>query len=118
MGEEIAARHLTASGYRIVDRNFRTRHGELDLVAAKDGETLVFCEVKTLLAARAGARDPLIGIGPDKRGRIRMMARHWLVERSGLLRGRGGDQIRFDAIGVLLDARGHTLSVEHVDDAF
>src|SRR5215210_3156254 len=49
LGERIALEHLERRGYRIVDRNFRTRYGELDIVAA-DRRALVFCEVKTRVA--------------------------------------------------------------------
>ena len=45
-GEQVAAEYLTARGYTIVARNFRTRHGELDLVARRD-DALIFVEIKT-----------------------------------------------------------------------
>ena len=53
-GEEIAARHLERLGWRIVERNYRSREGELDLIAARGG-TLAFCEVKTLVCAQGPA---------------------------------------------------------------
>src|SRR3954469_20590453 len=79
LGEEIAAQHLVRRGYRIVRRNARTRHGELDLIAA-DARSLVFCEVKTRVAGgRAGPAGALEAIGPGKRRRIRALAREWLA---------------------------------------
>ena len=56
-GEELAARHLGRCGYRIIDRNFRTRFGELNLVALGRRD-LVFCEVKTRVVGTAGALVP------------------------------------------------------------
>ena len=65
-GEELAARHLEARGLEIVDRNFRTRYGELDLVA-RDERYLVFCEVKTrIVRAAPGPLGPLAAIGARK----------------------------------------------------
>lgn len=126
-GERLAAAHLARSGYEVLERNFRTRHGELDLVAAGRG-CLVFCEVRSRVAAPAGARhasaDPLESIGPRKRRRLRRMAREWLMERGGrpdtaaTTAARRAGALRFDAIGVLLTADGRPLALEHVEDAF
>src|SRR3954454_25022441 len=80
LGETIAEQHLQHRGYRILARNFRTRFGELDLVAA-DERTLVFCEVKTRLSGSSrGPAAPLDAIGARKRERLRRMARQWLAE--------------------------------------
>ena len=73
-GERIAADHLTRAGYTILATNYRTRFGELDLVAA-DARCLVFCEVKTRIAGtRRGPAGPLDAIGPRKRAQVRAMA--------------------------------------------
>src|SRR5687767_11181888 len=81
LGEELAARHLTGSGYRVLERNFRTRYGELDIVAADAGH-LVFCEVKTRVAGRRGGpAGPLDAVGAHKRRRLRRMAAQWLANR-------------------------------------
>src|SRR5919198_1382450 len=79
LGERVAARHLERNGYRLVARNYRAREGEIDLVAAGHS-TLVFCEVKTIVA-RAGSRGPaypLEAVGPAKRRQVRRLARVWL----------------------------------------
>ena len=68
-GEQLAAEHLERLGYRVVARNYRTRFGELDLVAT-DEYVLVFCEVKT---RRAGAGDPWWNLGEAKRRQVRSM---------------------------------------------
>ena len=115
LGERIAAEHLERRGYRIVARNFRTRNGELDLVAA-DARALVFCEVKTRVAGgTAGPAGPLDGIGPAKRRRLRALASEWLAATEG--RPRCPD-VRFDAIGVTLDRDGRLLALEHLEAAF
>ncbi len=115
-GERAAIDHLSAVGLRVIDTNFRTREGELDIVAI-DSRTLVFCEVKARLGARAASR-ALEGIGAAKRRKIRAMARLWLSGRAPLLGDWCGDSIRFDAIGVGVDGAGRVLTLEHVEDAF
>ena len=116
LGEDLARGHLEARGYRVIDANFRTRHGELDLVAA-DERRIVFCEVKTRVVARpAGELGPFASIGARKRRRVRLMAREWLSSpgRQEVWR----PELRFDAIGIELDLRGRLLSLEHLEGAF
>jgi len=116
-GERHAQRHLVAAGFRLIERNYRTRFGELDIVAVR-GDRLVFCEVRARVCAPpAGVAMALESIGPDKRRRLRAMARQWLAE-SPVAAGPGVDVLRFDAIGVAVDARGSLLALEHVEDAF
>jgi putative endonuclease len=113
-GEAEAARHLERHGYRIIDRNFRTRHGELDLVATGEG-CLVFCEVKTRLDE--GPFGLFASVGPAKRRQVRRMARVWLGSERATARPRDRE-LRFDVIGILLDARGRLLRLEHLAGAF
>jgi putative endonuclease len=112
-GEEIAAAHLTRTGFRILERNYRTRWGELDIVAF-DGRTLAFVEVK---ARTAGPRHgtPLEAVHWAKRGQVRRMGRAWLADRPDRPFGRF---IRFDAIGVTFDRAGRLLALEHLEGAF
>ena len=115
LGERLAVEHLERRGYRIVDRNFRTRHGELDIVAA-DRCALIFCEVKTrVVGGRSGPCGPLDAIGPDKRRRLRALAREWLTSTDARP---WRPNLRFDAIGVTLSARGEMVALEHVEGAF
>jgi putative endonuclease len=130
-GERLAAQHLEARGYEVVARNFRTRFGELDLVA-RDERFLVFCEVKTRIArgvpapggaAGAGGAPgpanplgPFASIGARKQRQVRAIAREWLSQ--GLLEGPRPPEIRFDAIGISFDARGRLLALEHLEAAF
>jgi putative endonuclease len=117
LGEQIAAEHLTHRGYEILVRNFRTRYGELDLIAAND-QAIVFCEVKTrVIGTVAGPAGPLDAIGPRKRERLRRMAGQWLAETAAESRPRR-DRLRFDAIGVTLTPAGALMALEHMEDAF
>jgi putative endonuclease len=113
LGEQLAAEHLIRRGFRIVDRNYRTRWGELDIVAF-DGRTLAFCEVKTRRVPVPG-RSPLESVHPRKRSKVRKMAGRWLVERTDRPYA---DSLRFDAIGVTFDGAGRLLGLEHVEGAF
>jgi len=117
LGERLAADHLRRAGYEIVDRNFRTRFGELDIVAAGD-RCLVFCEVKTRVRGRSGGSDPFDSIGPDKRRRLRAMAAQWLVERRPEIECPSEPDLRFDAVGVSISPSGRLLALDHLEDAF
>ncbi len=112
-GEQAAVRQLRAQGFEIIERNARTRYGELDVIAL-DGGTLVFVEVKALRGnGRDRAARALEAIGPRKRLQVRRLARAWLAERRSPARY---SAIRFDAVGVALGARG--AEVVHVPAAF
>ncbi|HWI22551.1 MAG TPA: YraN family protein [Baekduia sp.] len=109
-GEDLAAQHLVRLGYRLIARNHRTRFGELDIVAMC-GETLVFCEVKT---ARGRGR-PFDSLHDRKRAQVRRMAVAYLAEAR---RSESARQIRFDAIGVVIDADGRLTRLDHLEAAF
>ena len=113
LGEELAAQHLVRRGFRIVERNYRTRWGELDIVAF-DGSTLAFCEVKTRRTTRS-AIAPLDSITERKRRQVRAIARSWLAQRG---RSFFAAVVRFDAIGVTLDRSGDLISLDHLEGAF
>jgi putative endonuclease len=112
IGEQLAAEHLERLGFDIVDRNYRTRYGELDIVCF-DGETLVFCEVKTRRATRSAS--PWDALGPEKRAQVRRMSAAWLSEKPGRPYA---DELRFDAIGVVFDAQGRMVALDHLEGAF
>jgi putative endonuclease len=111
LGEELAARHLERLGYDIVERRHRTRFGEIDLIAS-DGEWLVFAEVKT---RRAGATGPWAALDEPKRRQVRRMAAAYLAEARDRPRGL---EVRFDAVGVIVDAHGALVSLTHLEGAF
>ena len=104
---------MSRRGFEILERNYQTRWGELDIVAF-DGRTLVFCEVKTRRLA-PGAGHPFDALRRIKRARVRKMARSWLAAR----RQRPyAHVLRFDAIGVTLDLAGRLVSIDHLEGAF
>ena len=109
-GEAFAAAHLERLGFVILDRNFRTRWGELDLVAGDD-RRIVFCEVKT---RRVGATAPVEGLRELQRRRLRRMALAWLHERPRPF----VPELRFDAVGVTVDGRDRLVALEHLEGAF
>jgi putative endonuclease len=101
----------------VIDRNFRTRYGELDLVAT-GGCCLIFCEVKTRVARDPpGPFSPLASVGARKRRQVRQMAREWLAARGDWL-GARPPELRFDAIGITVDGAGRLLALDHVEAAF
>lgn len=75
LGERLARRHLEASGYKVLETNHRTKSGEIDLIAKKDG-TLVFVEVRTRTGTRMGS--PEESLTPDKRQRLAATAEEYL----------------------------------------
>ncbi len=109
-GEDLAAEHLERLGYEIVARNHRTRYGEIDLVAA-DPDTLVIVEVKT----RRGRGRPWDALDERKQRQVRRMGIAYLSDVPDRPRR---SQVRFDAIGVTLDAAGRLTSLEHLENAF
>ena len=113
LGEQLAADHLVRRGFQILERNYRTRFGELDIIAASN-HTIVFCEVKCRVANSAG-RDPLESVHPNKQMQIRRIAGRWLAERRDHPRV---DDLRFDAIGVTLAGDGRLLRLDHLEGAF
>ena len=115
IAEDLVARLLTASDWEIVERNARTRYGELDIVAL-DGETLVFVEVKGARAGTSfGPEKPILSIDFRKQRRVRRLATAWISERR---EQPYYAEIRFDAVGVTLDHRGQAIEVEHIEGAF
>jgi putative endonuclease len=112
-GERLAGEHLVRRGFQIVERNFRTRFGELDIVAY-DGCVLAFCEVKTR-RLRPGEGSPFDAIRMPKRSQVRRLAALWLSQRS---ERPYAPELRFDAIGVTFDPSGRLVSIEHLEGAF
>src|SRR5215213_5734427 len=83
LGEDEAVRHLERLGHEILDRNFRTRYGELDVISSTNA-CLVFSEVKTRMAGgHNGPATALEAVDPAKRRRLRLMAREWFRLRGG-----------------------------------
>jgi putative endonuclease len=108
-GEDIAARHLVEQGMVILDRNWRTPFGEIDIIA-RDVNALIFCEVKTRRGNAFG--DPSEAVVGDKERRLRTLAGQWLS-----LSGLRVRQVRFDVVKVVINGRGGP-DIDHVRGAF
>jgi putative endonuclease len=113
LGEDLALEHLERLGYRVLARNYRTRFGELDLIACANA-TIVFVEVK---ARRVGATtgSALEAVSPRKQRQVRGMAAAWLAESED--RPRSSD-LRFDVIGITVDHGGRLVRLDHLEAAF
>lgn len=107
-GERLAADHLLSRGYRILARRYRTRYGEVDLIASSRG-TLVFVEVKTRRSGLYGP--PGESVGPRKRVRLARAAAHYLASAEP-----PEATTRFDVIAI--DWRDSGPVLEHIEDAF
>jgi putative endonuclease len=113
--EELVARRLAAAGWEIVERNARTRYGELDIVA-RDGRALVFVEVKAGREGTSfGPERPVLAVDTRKQRRVRRLATAWMAERRGIP---PYAEIRFDAVGVTFDRADRVVDVEHIRAAF
>ena len=105
LGEEAVASWYEARGYEVLNRNWRCREGELDLVV-RDGRRFVFCEVKTRTTDAFGA--PVEAVTRTKQMRLRRLAARWLEDEAPV----HPREIRFDVASVL----GGTIEV--VEGAF
>jgi putative endonuclease len=92
-GEDRAAAWCGANGYAVLARNWRTREGELDLVARRDG-VVVFCEVKARASNAFGS--PAEAVTPAKQRQVRHMAVAFLADQ-----GLRAAELRFDVVSVL-----------------
>jgi putative endonuclease len=108
-GEEAVADWYRAAGYEVLDRNWRCRTGEIDLVAA-NARTVVFCEVKTRRSGAFGA--PVEAVTPAKQRRLRALALEWLGSRYARR-----DELRFDVASVR-PGPGGDLVVDVLEAAF
>jgi len=108
-GERVAKAHLEAKGYRILATKFRTREGEVDIVA-QQGETVAFVEVKTRRGNAMGSA--LEAIDARKAERLLLAAEAFVVQHPELPEGQ-----RIDLIAIDLDTSGRVLSVQHIESA-
>ncbi len=93
-GEAIALKALKKSGYKVVEKNYRNKQGEIDIIAS-DRDTLAFIEVKTRQSERFGS--PKDAITPQKQKKISMVALGYLKQT-----GQIGKKARFDVVSVIL----------------
>jgi putative endonuclease len=116
--EELVADALERRGMRVVARNERTSsvRGEIDLIAI-DGAALVFVEVKARrVGATLGPERPVMAVGHRKRHKLRSLAVAWLRDHDGSVPPHAS--LRFDVVGLRVDARGRAAEWEHLRGAF
>lgn len=109
-GERLAAVHLEAKGYRIIDRKFRVVEAEIDLVA-RDGDTLVFVEVRTRRGGAAGMA--ALSVNAAKAKQL-LRAAGWYIEQHPEL---ADDPMRIDVVTVELRRDGTLREVAHIENA-
>ena len=108
-GEDLAAHHLKKLGFSILVRNYRQKTGEIDIIA-RDGNCLVFVEVKTRKTLRFG--QPFEAVTPKKQAQLARVATDYLSRKKLL------DQpARFDVISILLPDTGNA-TIEHLPNCF
>ncbi|MFO8111781.1 MAG: YraN family protein [Desulfosalsimonadaceae bacterium] len=109
-GENLAARHLAAEGYRIVETNYKNRFGEIDLIAM-DGETIVFVEVKSRRSGRFGTARA--SVSKAKQRKISMVALGYLKSNNGI-----HQKARFDVVTVNACGAHPESNIEVIKNAF
>lgn len=110
-GEQLAVDHLLASGYEILDRNWRCATGEIDIIARQGGTTVVV-EVKT--RSGVGFGHPLDAVTPQKLARLRRLAATW-CEAHPQPSAQGARALRIDVVGVVAGRDG--ITIDHVRQA-
>jgi putative endonuclease len=108
-GERVAASHLEAKGYRILERNYSTREGEIDLIASR-GPQLVFVEVRSRRGRNMGG--PEESITGRKSSHIRAVAAAYNQEHPD-----APEDQRIDVVVIELDAKGRVMRVEQIENA-
>ena len=106
-GEEIAVRHLKAKGCKILHRNYRTPLGEADIIV-KDGEMLVFVEVKARSSDAFG--QPFEAVNHRKQEKLKKIALYYLKHQQI------ESPVRFDIVSII--SRNGRDEVEHIEEAF
>jgi len=113
--EEICARQLRREGWWILERNWRIKAGELDLIVRK-GPVLAIVEVKaTHTGLFTGPTSPAFAVGPNKQRRLRRLASAWIASNG---RRVAFHEVRFDVIGVLFNRDGSLAEYNHIENAF
>ena len=107
--EDQAAIHLARAGIKVIERNVRLGHGEIDLVC-RDRDVLVFVEVKCRRATWGDS--PAAAVSWHKQRKLTRLAQHYLKWRR-----LGGVRCRFDVVAVTVDAEGNS-TISHIRNAF
>ncbi len=107
-GEQIARQFLMEKGYKILQTNYRSRLGEIDIIC-QDSTTIVFVEVKTRSSETFGT--PAAAVTGGKQKKLRLLAQEYLIAR-----GREDQPVRFDVLSIFLSSRG--TEIDHIIGAF
>lgn len=110
-GEELAAKYLQGKGYEILQRNYRAKTGEIDIIAQKDDQ-LVFIEVKT--RSKHSIKQAMMNVGYTKQKRISHTAQTYILQNPDCVKSR----IRFDLIILLYFRNTNSYQIEHLEGAF
>ena len=111
LGEEVAANFLIELGYQIVERNFRCKGGEIDIIGRDPGDkSLVFIEVKARWGLSYGV--PQLAVTPFKQRQISKAALTWLSKKR-----LHDTNARFDVVAILLHTDGQH-AIDHIKNAF
>ena len=109
-GEAAAARYLRKHGLKVIEQNYRSRLGEIDLVA-QEGKRWVFVEVKTRIEGEGDP--PQSAVTPDKQRRLARLAQEYILRRR-----LGEVPCRFDVVSVLFNDKGSISEIRHLPGAF
>lgn len=113
--EEICARTLRREGWWILERNWRIKAGELDLIARK-GPVLAIVEVKaTHTGLSTGPTSPAFAVGSNKQRRLRRLASAWIATNGRRI---AFQEVRFDVVGVLFNRDESVAEYDHIENAF
>ncbi|MEK7497453.1 MAG: YraN family protein [Patescibacteria group bacterium] len=110
-GEELAGEFLEKKGYKIIERNFRTRFGEIDLIVS-DKDSLVFVEVKTKVGEDFGTPEEMINL--NKIEKVQRMAEIYTVKNSGISEQFSG--LRIDAVCLVLNMSMSLSRIDHYEN--
>lgn len=110
-GEEEAAKFLSGMGWQVLERNYRCRIGELDIIAKAPGGVLVFVEVRSRSGVSHGL--PEESVDYRKQNKLRMLAQQYLLARPKLANG----SCRFDVVAVYFEEDGKKKSIRHIPNA-
>ena len=109
LGEKLALNYLSQLGYHLLERNYRCRLGEIDLIM-QDGSVIVFIEVKARRATLYGM--PQEAVGPVKQAKIRRLAEYYLMVKE-----ENECSLRFDVVAIRFEKTGNQ-EIEHFKNAF
>ena len=110
-GEDLAANYLKRKGFTILERNYRIRGGEIDIIAQNE-DTLIFVEVKT--RKKHSMKMTLMNISYTKQKRISLTAERYINQHPENVK----PKIRFDVIIIFYYYEDNTYSIKHLEDAF